>query len=1452
MHRRPLGPFLQRYLHLIVLAVAVLGLLLLTPAARNLLYRQFDDVRSRITASLTEQLGRPFSYERLSPSVFRNLEIYGLEIEGPQGDTLRIDRARVSYSILAIIRGDVQEVVERLILHRAYLEIDFTRDRAFIENVRESLFGRGLFPEDLTISLQEVEIRLIRKGLTVGMTNIGGEVRLEDPNILVDLQSRVLLRGEQERPVQLESQVAVQLSTSRGFDNLDGEIALGRLFGTHLVLDPLSFDIAKSGERWSVTKQQDAQPFDLRVDASEGAVTVSAEMERFVPGEIIAPGPPMAELEPWLGSTLTGDAEIRVAEGRLAGYSANLEAYVPGGALPEPLDLEVNAEGNRKEVAVEALRLSDPRGGVARFGGSLYLDRLTAAGRLSFSSFSYAGSPAITGGAQLSLLNGRQGFSSAALTVAESTVYQLSGSLELRELFEDGDTPADFEIALSLNPERTGIVRGSGSIGSEGVVALDAQVEQVSLDELLDLLGSYDPRIARYAGSVPDGRYRLDTRLRLRRDEEGLFLRAPFVSLYDTEDYGTYLSLNLTYDRGTLVLQDIVGGSAGYEGSGRLFARVSSGGTMDFELDLDVEGIEYSLRGLYTPGDSFVFSGGHGVDGRVYQSRNGEILFSLRGVSIPVPLQEGTGSLTFRLEGRYASQSDWRVELRQIRLSGTRFLRTGSSGRLEIIGVAEPGGVTLSDITYEDPVSNLTGKGTVKWHSLIPPTVAINARLESTQGEERYEISGSYEEGDLAATLTAVRVPFLRLGLEGLRGGVDMNARVRGSPADPILTMSVRSNEAGIAAEELDFSGTLGYEERRLRLRSLAAEYSTYVLRAEDGVLDQENETLRLAFTLDNNALERERTLSGNVQVDYSLPELTEEPLLAVLEAQGVLRMEGFRALTSEDTGARELRVAYADNELTLSNWYREGFRLSYNRESGEVSGYAREPLAVEAMFEGIVEEGEIEATITEIDVSVASLMERFPSDRLLIESGELGGSMRILGELRDPDFFGTLRLRDVSMSLNPLGETIGPFDTSVVLDEKSVRTTRTVVPVGSGEATAEAELLLNRLALEGYRVAVTVAEDDAIPVDGLIGPVSTEGFASGRLNISGDTVGAALEGRVTAQSVRLALSPASERPDREARRNGPNLSVDLEIVSGRGVQFVWPNTEFPVLRSTLATQQEVAIGADRQADTFSLEGDVEMQSGDIFYFDRSFYIREGEISFDEDQDSFDPRVTVRAELREATPEGPVRIYLVANNELLSEFSPRFESSPPLSTAEIVGILGGSIFAQSPDGEVDASSALLATSDILTQFGVLREFEDNVRNALNLDLFSIRTQVFQNIVASAIEDGQRVTNEEGVSPQEPYPSLGSYLNNTSVFMGRYLGNELFLEMLVQLQADPAQNVPSMREDDIQSLGGVLIDPEIRLEWQTPFFLLEWSFAPNNPEELFIRDNVFTFSWGFSY
>ena len=53
------------------------------------------------------------------------------------------------------------------------------------------------------------------------------------------------------------------------------------------------------------------------------------------------------------------------------------------------------------------------------------------------------------------------------------------------------------------------------------------------------------------------------------------------------------------------------------------------------------------------------------------------------------------------------------------------------------------------------------------------------------------------------------------------------------------------------------------------------------------------------------------------------------------------------------------------------------------------------------------------------------------------------------------------------------------------------------------------------------------------------------------------------------------------------------------------------------------------------------------------------------------------------------------------------------------------------------------------------QFGVFRQFEDAVRERLNLDLFAIRTSVIQNVLLSAITPADET--QPTVSP-----SLGSY------------------------------------------------------------------------------------------
>ena len=53
-------------------------------------------------------------------------------------------------------------------------------------------------------------------------------------------------------------------------------------------------------------------------------------------------------------------------------------------------------------------------------------------------------------------------------------------------------------------------------------------------------------------------------------------------------------------------------------------------------------------------------------------------------------------------------------------------------------------------------------------------------------------------------------------------------------------------------------------------------------------------------------------------------------------------------------------------------------------------------------------------------------------------------------------------------------------------------------------------------------------------------------------------------------------------------------------------------------------------------------------------------------------------------------------------------------------------------------------------------------------------------------------------------------------------------------------------------DAVGSAYNIQTEGELNLEWTTPFFLLEWTFAPKHPENLFLSDNSIGLSWKFSY
>jgi hypothetical protein len=89
-------------------------------------------------------------------------------------------------------------------------------------------------------------------------------------------------------------------------------------------------------------------------------------------------------------------------------------------------------------------------------------------------------------------------------------------------------------------------------------------------------------------------------------------------------------------------------------------------------------------------------------------------------------------------------------------------------------------------------------------------------------------------------------------------------------------------------------------------------------------------------------------------------------------------------------------------------------------------------------------------------------------------------------------------------------------------------------------------------------------------------------------------------------------------------------------------------------------------------------------------------------------------------------------------------------------------------------------------------------------------------------------------------PVDRNATVGNYFDNTTVFGGKYLGQDVFL-----------QGMLSMRYD-ANKIGGLTIEPDFGLALQSPLFGIRWNFVPTHRENWYVNDNSITldFKWSF--
>ncbi|MDN5333570.1 MAG: hypothetical protein PWP59_832 [Sphaerochaeta sp.] len=396
-----------------------------------------------------------------------------------------------------------------------------------------------------------------------------------------------------------------------------------------------------------------------------------------------------------------------------------------------------------------------------------------------------------------------------------------------------------------------------------------------------------------------------------------------------------------------------------------------------------------------------------------------------------------------------------------------------------------------------------------------------------------------------------------------------------------------------------------------------------------------------------------------------------------------------------------------------------------------------------------------------------------------------------------------------------------------------NTNTGKTVEGYSTLEATFDGLRLLN------YEIHVDSGENMLyawLPIEELDVDIRT--YAGGTFNLFGEGFDAWLNGNVTIQDTTISLGI----------KNLPswftvnNMSItDFTVVTGRNVSFFYPNTQSPFIQATITENQKIMLTYDHIANDFAINGNLSFRSGEFYYFQKNFFITEGSLSLRTDalsgQNTIQPTINLRAKLTDFDAQGNrVDIFLILQDSSLTNLNPRFESTPPKDVNEILEILGQSILPTGAYGQVNlysVASLAAAATDVAERLGYLQTSQtsllaDSIRISLGLDMFSIRSNILQNILIDALP-GASLAN---LSP------LARYLNNTTIFMGKYVGEQFFLQALVHLTAiDGTEATRTFIYPDLS------LDLELSLDWQNPIGTFSFFTQPNELSFVNILDTI---------
>jgi len=1410
------------------------------------------NVRDDLIGRLEQQLGREIRFSSISPSIFGAFDIRNISIAGEGEDPLlTVSRFRVSYSFLDLLFGR-NLAVRSVRLDSPVIDLNTVRDEDILELLNSLVNGPNgnlrnivaALPNSVTVQVRNGKF-LVRSGsdrFEIETFNLSSEI--DGSGLSLDGRWNVNLLAAKPIGPPVSLQVGMRIHGSGSVDTEEGEgfFSIPSILGDAVSTSPLSFALAFRDGSFGIRKVPDRFPFDvfMEYDFADGSMNARVDSMNFKLGEFVSFSGGLEAFHQVLDIAVSGSATLlRDRYGGL-GYTISFAGASPAdfprgaGAV-----FEIDASGDENEVLVRTLRLSLPETddpdsqffGNLAFVGSAAFNPFAPEGTLSLDGFSMARMRELNTDISIRTRDGEIVLYTEALQVGDAGTATFGATLGAF----DGNM--GFDVYLMWPGARdvpgSAVVRGFFDTELQRIDAV-LVVSSFPVRAIAEMAMPRDFSLPPPVGAIIGDGTVVSTEVSFFTDFTRLWYSAPAI-VFSGGDFGGTISLSGTENNLELGESRLVWGNETLLLSGNV--EFDEPGTVAFFLNAGYRGLGYFVEGAILNGNSIVVRGSNGLDINLAHREGGGYSGHARADSFPIPFLGHPALLSVDAYLNHDRSGSWSVGLDRLEVADM----AGPAGlaRMLVSGSVNETGAVFPVLFYEDAVGPLSGTADLSW---MADRSGLTGRLFVNYGLETYLAEAVFVDGDLDFTLSGVSVRLYRFSsaFRNTTANGELRLAWNASDDDSLRAeLNLSSVRGRVAAGEFTASAHAGLNgtefvvsDLRLNLADLAATVPTFAVSRTEGAA---RALARFDGVFSERPLEGMLSLNADFGPMDSWLEIGE----ALNSFSGRIRFEGFRYGDGPEDQDFDFVFSRDGRAFAVSGGPRNMLRLRMDHNDNFFLALSS-PFPVRGSVIGTIRDNQINARCNDLFIDLAGLFSIIPADRgFFMSDGYVNASVDIRGTLRDPEFYGHARgigarihiPQFIAQELRPV-----PFD--IIFDGDEIRFGPVPTAVGSGMGTISARFHFERWIPDTFSIDIAVPRETPIPFDMNMTGFVARGDIAGNFNVSMQDRTFIHSGDLWANNTVMGVDTDEIGHGREpfSRVRMP-LMADVTVTTGPVAEFLYPTALFPIVRATPEMGTRVYVTADSQARQFSVNGDVRIRGGEIFYFQRSFYMRSGLLVFRENELNFDPRITARAEIRDRTAEGPVTLSMVVDDEPLSSFTARFESSPPLSQVEIFTLLGHNIVgghhlagAEGPDPR----RAFLTTgADLLAQFTVVREVERHIRNFTGLDMFSVRTQAVQNFIFMQTGVMQPHVDING--------RLGNYFDNTTIFGGKYIGQDMFVQGMLSMRQDAA------------AWGGLAVQPDIGLDFQGPMIRnynlrIRWDFVPTSPENWFVNDNSVTFTF----